>query len=157
MKSATNFLTRKIKSIANRSWGNAKKTHQKGLKKDEGRIRLAIALLVLTLFSWALIPDDTKLGLSFLFAGVMAIYAGYIYKGREVMGLVIAGVILATIIPSLLPSISESYKNVDYIGMFILILFGVFIWYFSSRLKMGEIPTFEESKTTKRRSRNRRK
>ena len=73
------------------------------------------------------------------------------------MGYVLAGVVLATAIPSLLPGISESYKNADYIGMLILILVGVFIWHLSSRLKVGERPAFEERKTTKSRPRKRRK
>ena len=87
----------------------------------------------------------------------MAIYAGYIYKGREVMGYVLAGVILATVIPSFFPGISESYKQADYIGMFILILFGLLIYYLSSQLKKGERPTFEEKKPRKPRPRKRRK
>ncbi len=157
MKSVINWLFQQIKNIAKKSWENNKKIHLKELKKTEGRIRFLIALLVLALFSWALIPDDTKLGLSFLFAGLMAIYAGYIYKRREVMSYVLAGVILATVIPSLFPSISEFYKRADYIGMFILIFFGIFIWYLSSRLKKGEKPNFKVSKPIKRRSRKQRK
>jgi len=72
------------------------------------------------------------------------------------MGYVLIGVAIASVIPSLLPSISESYKNADYIGVLILILFGVFMWYISSRLKKGEASDFEESETRKRRPRKRR-
>ncbi len=156
MKAVINWLIQQIKLRAIRSWANSKRIHQRTLKKTEGQARLAIALIVLVIFSWALIPDDPKLGLSFLFAGSMAIYAGYIYKGREVMGYVLAGVILATVIPSFFPGISESYKQADYIGMFILILFGLLIYYLSSQLKKGERPTFEEKKPRKPRPRKRR-
>ena len=76
----------------------------------------------------------------------MAIYAGYIYKGREVLGYVLVGVALATVIPSLLPGISESYKNADYIGMLILILVGVLIWYLSSQLKKVRYPHLKKEK-----------
>ena len=144
------WFVQRIEIITKRSWENNSEIHRKALKKSEGRWRLFIALLILTFISWAVIPDDIKLGLSFLFAGLMAIYAGYIYRHRSVMGYVFAGVILATIIPSLFPGISESYTNADYIGVLILILFGVLIWYLSSRLKMGEIPTFEEPRTERR-------
>ena len=144
MKSIFNWCIQKIKDFAKRSWENNKIVHKKALKKSEGRWCLFIALLVLIIFSWVLIPDAPSLGLSFLFAGSMAIYAGYIYKGEHVMGYVLAGVILATIIPSLLPSISDSYKNADYIGMIILLFLGILIWYYSSRLKKGEIPTLDD-------------
>ena len=40
-------------------------------------------------------------------------------------------------------------KQADYIGMFILILFGLLIYYLSSQLKKGERPTFEEKKPRK--------
>lgn len=155
MKSMVNWFIQSLKRIAKGSWENNKKIHKKALKKPEGQWRLAVALTVLIFFSWALIPDEPRLGLSFLFAGLMAIYAGYIYKDRAAIGYVFAGVILATVIPSLLPGISESYKNADYIGMTILILFGFLIWYVSSRLKMGELPTFEERKTVRHRPRRR--
>jgi uncharacterized integral membrane protein len=142
-----------VKGVIERSWQNNKKIHKKALKKSENRWRLFVAMLILVLFSWALIPDEPKMGLSFLFAGSMAIYAGYIYKGEMVMGYVLAGVVFATVIPLLLPGISEAYKNADYVGMLILILLGVFIWYLSSRLKKGEFPDFGEKPVKERRPR----
>jgi len=156
MKTIINWFTSQIKIRAKRSWENSKTIHRKALKKNEGKTRLVIAIVFLIVFSWALLQDNILLGLSFLYAGSVAIYAGYIYKGREVMGYVLIGVAIASVIPSLLPSISESYKNADYIGVLILILFGVFMWYISSRLKKGEASDFEESETRKRRPRKRR-
>jgi len=150
IKSILNWIVQRIKDIASRSWENNKIVHQKALKKSENILRLVIAIFILLIFSYSLIPDVPGLGLSFFFAGLMAIYAGYIYKGEHVMGYVLAGVILASVIPSFLPGISDSYKKSDYIGMLVLILFGMFIWYFSSRLKKGEIPDFEEQSTRKR-------
>lgn len=151
MKPILNWVIQQIGTVAKRSWENCKKTHKKALRKSEARWCLFVALLLLVIFSWALIPGEPKLGLSFLFAGLMAIYAGYTYKDERVMGYVLIGVILATGIPSLLPGLAESYKKADYIGMTILIFLGIFIWYFSSRLKMGEIPDFEERSVRKRR------
>jgi len=151
------WLIRFIKQRAKESWENSKRVHKKGFSTGEGKIRLVIAVFLLLPFSWQLFATEWKIGLSFLFAGSMAIYAGYIYKGREVLGYVLVGVALATVIPSLLPSISESYKNTDYIGMLILILVGVLIWYLSSQLRKGETPTFEGRKAIKRRPRKRRK
>ena len=147
------WLWLKIKEIATRSWANNKKVHKKALKKPENIVLLLAALFILAIFSYALIPDEPRLGLSFLFAGSMAIYAGYIYKGMHVMGYVLSGVILATVISSLLPGISNSYKRADYIGVIILISFGFLIWYISSRLKKGEMPDFNNKPTTKRRRR----
>ena len=147
------WLIRFIKQRAKESWKHSKRVHKKGFSTDEGKIRLVIAIFLLLPFSWQLFATEWKIGLSFLFAGSMAIYAGYIYKGREVLGYVLVGVALATVIPSLLPGISESYKNTDYIGMLILILVGVLIWYLSSQLKKGEIPTFDEKKHRKPRPR----
>lgn len=147
MKKVLNWLWQKAKIIAKRSWENNKKVHKKALMKSENWLRLFIAILIFVIFTWGLMTDTPRIGLSFLFAGAMAIYAGYIYKGEEVMGYVLVGVLLAAAIPGLLPGLSESYKNGDFIGMLILILFGIFIWYYSSRLKKGEIPTFDDSPT----------
>lgn len=158
MKSILNWLWHKIKIRAKRSWGNNKKIHKRALKKSENRWRLFIAVLLYVIISWALIQDDIKLGLSFLFAGAIAIYAGHIYKDRQAMGLVLVGVALAsTLIPSFFPSVKESFKQGDYIGMLILILFGIFFWYFSGQLKKGEIPDFGDKPDSKPRTRKRRK
>lgn len=156
MKAVLNWLWQTIQIRAKRSWQNSLKIHNKALTKSEGQLRLAIALILVALFSYALIPDNTKLGISFLFAGLMAIYAGYIYKGREVIGLVLVGVALAsTLIPSFFPGIKESLNQGDYVGMIVLILFGVFFWYFSGQLKKGEVPEFGERKPRKRTKRKR--
>ena len=151
MKAILSWFIQLVKHIAERSWQNSKKVHKKALRKTEGWIRLLIALFLLAIFSIALIPDETKIGLSFLFAGLTAVYAGYIYKGMHVMGYVLGGAILASVIPSLFPSVSESYKNADYIGCIILVLLGLIIWYCSAQLKKGERPTLEERKAVKHR------
>ncbi len=132
------------------SWKNSKEAHKKGLQTGEGRIRLLIAVVLLVLFSWQLVSTDMKLGLSFVFAGSMAIYAGHIYKGEEVIGLVLGGVILASVIPTLFPVISESFSNGDYIGIAVLIVLGIVVWLWSDSLKKGEKP--DERRATSRKS-----
>ena len=157
MKNILNWLWRNLINIAIKSWNNNKIIHKKALKKSENILRFFIAIFLYSIISWALIHDDLKLGLSFLFAGAIAIYAGYIYKARQTMGLVLVGVALAsTLIPTFFPGIKESFEKGDYIGMVVLILFGILFWYYSSQLKKGEIPELENSHTGKRRPRKKR-
>jgi hypothetical protein len=122
------------------SFRNAKKVHGRSLKTSDGWIRLVIALSLYLLLSYALISDDIKLGLSFIFSGFMVIYSGTIYKGGQVMGYVLLGVILGTVVTAF---ISESWHSVvggDWIGSIILFSVGVFLWVGSSRLKSGKPP-----------------
>ncbi|MBN1160869.1 MAG: hypothetical protein JXA17_02830 [Dehalococcoidales bacterium] len=141
MKAITYWVWQNIKIIAKRSWENSKLIHRKALKKPDNRFLLGTAIVLYAIISYALLADDIKLGLSFLFYGGIAIYAGYIYKGTHTMLLVLIGVALAsTLIPSFLPAVKDSFIQRDYVGMIILILFGIFFWYYSSRLKKGQIP-----------------
>lgn len=156
MKTIYNWLIQKISEIAKKSWENSKSIHKKALKKSENRFLLGISIFLYFLISYALLSDDIKLGLSFLFSGGIAIYAGYIYKGTSTMLLVLIGVGLAsTLIPSFFPAIKDSYTQRDYIGMIILILFGIFFWYYSSRLKKGDNPALEEEKDKQKSPRKR--
>lgn len=128
------FLIRRIKQ----SWKNAKRVHSSRLRTDEGRLRLGIAILIYLLLSWALLQDDLKLGLSFVFAGFIAIYTGVIYKRRDSFAYVIGGVILATaVIPTFLDA-WKAIKNGEWIGAIIVFCLGVLLWYWSSRMKAGE-------------------
>ncbi len=161
MKTALAWIWQRIQVRVTRSWYNNKLVHKRALKKSENVLRLGIAVLLYVMVSWAIVQDDVRLGLSFVFAGALAIYAGHIYKGRQTMGLVLIGVAIAsTLIPSFFPSIKDAFKQGDYIGMLVFILFGLFFWYYSGQLKKGEIPVFEEKQSLKRRprkSRTRRK
>ena len=106
-----------IKERARNSLQLAMKRHSYWLGKPGGVTRLLIALGLFLLFLWVLFPTDWKLGFSFLLAGSTAIYSGIIYKGEDVIGLVLAGVLLATVIPTLFPAIRDSYAKGDYIGI----------------------------------------
>lgn len=143
------FLIRRIKQ----SWDNAKRVHSSRLRTDEGRIRLGIAVLLYVLLSWSILQSDLKLGLSFLFAGFIAIYTGVIYKRRDSFAYVIGGVILATAaIPTFLDA-WKAIKNGEWIGAIIVFCLAVLLWYWSSRMKAGEPPIIEGRRIPKRRSR----
>ena len=117
------WIWQKLRTSGARSWHNNTNIHKKALKKDENKLRLGISVFLYMLLSWAIIQDYIKLGLSFIFAGATAIYAGYIYKGRQTMGLVLVGVALASmLIPTFFPAIEQSFKQGDYVGVLILIL-----------------------------------
>jgi len=151
LMSIKEFLVRRIKQ----SWKNAKKVHSSRLRKDEGRIRLVIAVVLYVLLSWALLQDDLKLGLSFLFAGFIAIYTGVIYKRQDSFAYVIGGVLLAT---AVLPTFLDAWKvikNGEWIGAIIVFGLGVLLWYWSNRMKAGEPPMVEEKRTYRRASKRR--
>lgn len=143
------FLIRRIKQ----SWENAKRVHLSRLSTDEGRIRLGIAVFLCIILSWAILQDDLKLGLSFLFAGSIAICTGVIYKRRDSFAYIIGGVILAT---AVIPTLLNAWKVIkygDWIGAIIIFCLGMLLWYWSSRMKAGESPIIEERRTSIRRSR----
>ena|GEM_PF-5726840 len=90
------------------------------------------------MFVCAFINSDIKLGLSFAFAGFMAIYTGVIYKGGHVIVFVIVGIILAMPVP---PMVLEGLKlgiRGDWISAITLFILGLCLWILSSRLKKGE-------------------
>ncbi|MCK4245229.1 MAG: hypothetical protein KAX20_06340 [Candidatus Omnitrophica bacterium] len=128
------------------SWGNAKRIHSYWLKRSEGRWRLLIALLIWWLFSWQLLSTDPKLGISFLFTVFMAIYSGVIYRSREAIAFVVGGVLLGiTVLPTFLGA-WEAAKNGDWIAAAITVLLGLFLLYWSSTMKAGELPEFNDGR-----------
>lgn len=130
-----------IKERAVKSWQNSLRSHRFYLKKDENKLRLAIAAGLFLYFFTYLLDTDWKLAVSFMFAGGMALYSGVVYKGREVMGFVLVGVVLAATLPNVLvPGIRESFSQGNYVGTAILIGVGIYLFNSSSTLKKGSIP-----------------
>jgi hypothetical protein len=157
VRSAIAALGQFIKELAIKSWQNSMESHRRNLKKRENQGRLAMGVLLFILFFLQLLDSDVKLAASFMFAGGMALYTGTIYKGREVMGFVLVGVVLAATLPNMLiPGIRESFAQGNYIGMVVLIGLGIYIFYWSSTLKKGEIPSDwaaqDKPKTRRRRA-----
>ncbi len=130
------FLTK----ILQRFWLKHKRLHVKRLRRQENQIRLGIALVFYGLIVWAIIQDDVMLGLSFMLAGGIAIFTGAIYKSKEVMWLVLVGVAIGTVVPTLARDALDSYGNGDYVGAIILIVFAVFFWLLASSFKKGDPP-----------------
>lgn len=125
------------------SWENAKRIHSYWLKRSEGRWRLLIALLIWVLLSWQLLSTDPKIGISFLFTVGIAIYSGVIYKSREAIAFVVGGVLLGlTVLPTFLGA-WEALKNGEWIATIITFLLGLFLLYWSSTMKAGELPRFD--------------
>jgi hypothetical protein len=87
-----------------------------------------------------LFESNWKNGISLLFSGSTAIFSGVIYKGRNVMALVVAGVLIgATVLPVFLGA-WNSISGGDTVGALITAAVGVFIWIYSATLKSGNIP-----------------
>jgi phosphoglycerol transferase MdoB-like AlkP superfamily enzyme len=150
-------LARYLKERAKKSWEYSQERHRFWLATSEGKIRLGFAVLLYFLLAWGLLDTELKLGLSFLFAGGMAIYSGIIYFRRDAIGLVLAGVILASVLPSFVTPLRESYKSHDWIGVAVLLLVALFIWLVSSYLK--NVGRFGQDSTRRRTTggRNRRR
>ena len=137
------FLIKRIRL----SWTNAKRTHSYWLKKSEGLILLLIALIIWLPLSQQLLSDDIKLGISFFIAGFMAIYSGAIYRDERVMGIVVVGVFLATIVPQLLFDAWTAFQFSDWISAIVLFGFAIYLWYWSGEMKRGRL--LNESKPRK--------
>jgi hypothetical protein len=144
------WILKTIKTIASTSWEKSKSIHRKALKKSGNLARLIIGTGLYLLISYSLLTDDIGFGLSFIFSGGIAIFFGYVYKGEKVMLAVLLGVgIGRAIIPSIFPGIKDSFISGDLISIIILILFGIFLWYYSTMLKKGDIPEMEPEPTKK--------
>lgn len=73
----------------------------------------------------------------------MAIYSGAIYRDERVMGIIVVGVSLATIVPQFLSDAWVAFRYGDWISAVVLLGFAVFFCYWSSEMKRGRLP--EES------------
>ena len=127
------------------SWKNSKTTHSYWLRKSEGWTFLLIALIFWLPISWQLLIDDWKLGISFLIFGFIAIYSGAIYRDQRVMGIIVVGVCLATVVPQFLSDAWVAFNYGDWISSTVLLGFAIYFWYWSGEMKKGRIP--ESSRT----------
>lgn len=120
---------------------NSKKIHSYWLRRNEGLVRLVIALLIYIILLPSLFGTSILLGLSFLFSGFIAIFTGVIYKGRDVMAYVLGGVLLGmTVLPTLFGA-WDAVQEGDWIGAIIVFFLGVFLWLWSTRMKAGKPPS----------------
>jgi hypothetical protein len=123
-----------------RSYKNAIKIHKRNLKKDSGVYILLGSLFIYLILSWSLINSDIKIGLSFIFSGFIAIYTGAIYKYHNVIGYVLVGCALASVIIPTFLGAWESFQGGDWIGALIVFVFGIILWIYSNQMKSGKPP-----------------
>lgn len=133
-----------------KSLENAKKVHSYWLSKSEGRILLLIAVFLWVIFSYALIQDSLKIGISFVITGLMVIYSGAIYRDERVMGIVVVGVFVATLVPQFIADAWGAFKYGDWVSTVILLAFTIFLWYWSSVMKRGRLLEIGGSKRVKK-------
>ena len=121
-------------------YDNFNKRHRKKLQKGENVLRLTISIFILYVFSKALLETDWRLGISFIFAGLTAIWFGYIYRGREVMGLVLVGVIIGTLVTALAPDAWKAFSSGDFIGAAVIVGIMIYLYLISREYKKGRQP-----------------
>lgn len=146
MSGIRNWLLKRFK----KSLENAKKVHSYWLSKSEGRILLLIAVFLWVIFSYALIQDNLKIGISFMLAGLMVIYSGAIYRDERVMGIVVVGVFIATLVPQFISDAWDTFKYGDWVSTVILLVLAIFLWYWSSVMKRGRLLEIGGSKRVKK-------
>lgn len=122
------------------TYDNYKKRHRSKLRKGENLLRLGISIFILYFISKALLETDWRLGLSFVVAGLTAIWFGYIYRGREVMGLVLIGVIIGSLVTLLAPDAWQAFSSGDFIGLAFIVFLMFFFYYISREYKKGRRP-----------------
>ena len=119
---------------------NYGKRHRDKLREPENVIRLLISVFIMYIIAWSLLETDRRLGFSFIVAGITAIWFGYVYRGREVMGLVLVGVIVGTLVTLLAPSAWKAFSSGDIAGAVIILALISFFYYISSQYKKGKHP-----------------
>ncbi len=119
---------------------NYNKRHRKRLQKSENVIRLGISIFILYAFSRALLESDWRLGISFIIAGLTAIWFGYIYRGRDVMVLVFIGVVIGTFITVLTPNAWSAFSSGDIISVIIIVGLIMYFYKLSNEYKKGKRP-----------------
>jgi hypothetical protein len=119
---------------------NIVNVHLPRLINTENLLRLLAALLSLVLLVPSLIESNCWLGLSFLLAGLTALWRGWIYRNRFVIGMVVVGVILGSLVPGLAKDAWEALLSGDYVSVVVILIIGLLIYYLSSQLKKGRRP-----------------
>lgn len=141
-KSIGNLLKKLMEVLVGASIANYKKRHSAKLQSPENRLRLGIAFVLIPMIASSLLQTDWRLGLSFVTAGATAIWFGYVYKGRDVIGLVLVGVIIGTIPGILFPDAVNVAQTGDIMGAVIILAFGVFFYYLADQYKKGKRPKY---------------
>lgn len=126
--------------VATIIYDNFNKRHRNRLGKGENMLRLIISIFILYIFSKTLLETDWKLGVSFIIAGLTAIWFGYIYRGRDVMGLVLVGVIIGTLVTALAPDAWKALSGGDFIGAVVIGSLMIYLYFKSRELKRGRRP-----------------
>jgi len=122
------------------TYSNFNKRHRDKLRKGRNIVQLAISIFILYFLSKALLETDWRLGFSLILAGLTAIWFGYIYRGREVMGLVLVGVIIGSLVTALAPNAWQALSSGDFIGGAVIIFLMVFLYFMSREYKKGRRP-----------------
>ena len=122
------------------AYDNFNKRHRVRLRKRENILRLMISIFIFYIFSKALLDTDWRLGLSFIFASLTAIWYGYIYRGRDVMGLVFVGVVIGSLVTVLAPDAWRALSGGDFIGAAAIVGIMIYFYFTSRELKRGRRP-----------------
>lgn len=150
-------LTQYFKDRLRISLENACTTHKDGLGSRDGIWRLLIALGLLAVFGLQTLASDPKFSLSFFFAGFVAIYSGLIYKARNVMILILVGVVIGALVNTVFFAVLESFSKGECFGGMCLIVIGIVLFGWSSSLKRGDKPEGWEDTTEKTKQKARRR
>jgi len=126
-----------LTELAQIIYDNYNERHRSKLRKGENLLRLGISIFILFFISKALLETDWRLGLSFIVAGLTAIWFGYIYRGREVMGLVLIGVIIGSLVTLLAPDAWQAFSSGDFVGGAIIVFLMAFFYFISREYKKG--------------------
>jgi len=129
-----------VSTVGRIVYDNFNKRHRKRLQKGENVLRLIISIFILYVFSKALLETDWRLGVSFIFTGLTAMWFGYVYRGREVMGLVLVGVIIGTLVTALAPDAWKAFSSGDLIGAAVIVGIMIYLYLISREYKKGRQP-----------------
>ena len=119
---------------------NFNQRHRIQLREHENILRLFISIFILYIFSRALLETNLWLGLSFILAGCTAIWYGYVYRRREVMYLVLVGVIIGTLVTLLAPNTWQALSTGDIFSFIVILGLMIYLFRLSSKYKKGKYP-----------------
>lgn len=129
-----------IVNIMRISYINFNKRHRHRLSDGTNVLRLIISIIIFFFFSQALLESDWRLGLSYVFSGFIAIWFGYIYRNEVVMGLVLVGVVIGSLVTVLAPQAWKAFSAGDYIGAAVIVFLMIFFFSISREYKKGRRP-----------------
>lgn len=129
-----------IVNIVHISYINFDKRHRHRLSDGTNILRLIISIIIYFFFCKALLESDWRLGISYVVSGFIAIWFGYIYRNEVVMGLVLVGVIIGSLVTVLAPEAWKAFSAGDYIGAAIIVFLMIFFFVIASQYKKGRHP-----------------